>query len=389
MSEFDPEESTITDFLHDFPNAELFNYVFTAIRGIQSGREYYVTMCPLHLIPKLFLYNEKVLPPDLRAQRTINRARIPNLSKYIVDNPTSYTFSAITASIDGRVEFKPFKKIGAASKVGYLFVPMSAKFLINDGQHRRAAIERALEVNPKLASETISVVFFIDTGLKRSQQMFSDLNKHAVRPTLSLSVLYDHRDPLARLSVKLAMSVPIFMERTEFERTNISHRSTNLFTLSSIYHATKLLIGTPKNGEALNRDEEKRAFDFWTEVTKNINEWQLLMEDKISSSDLRKGFINSHGIALLALGLVGKELIIRFPEDWKQKLESLKEIDWSRSNTGQWEGRAMNAGRINASNNNVLLTAMVIKRKLGLSLTKEDEELESRLLLASKEKGLA
>ena len=71
---------------------------------------------------------------------------------------------------------------------------MNAKFVINDGQHRRAAIESALHENPELGDETISVVFFVDVGLVRTQQMFADLNRYAVRPTTSLSLLYDHRD---------------------------------------------------------------------------------------------------------------------------------------------------------------------------------------------------
>ena len=29
-----------------------FSYVFPAIRGVQAGREYYVSMCPLRLLPK-------------------------------------------------------------------------------------------------------------------------------------------------------------------------------------------------------------------------------------------------------------------------------------------------------------------------------------------------
>lgn len=34
-----------------------FKYVFPAIRGIQARREYYVSMCPLRLIPRLFIFN--------------------------------------------------------------------------------------------------------------------------------------------------------------------------------------------------------------------------------------------------------------------------------------------------------------------------------------------
>ena len=42
-----------------------YEYVFPAIRGIQAGHEYYVTMCPLRLIPRLFLFDEEELPPEM------------------------------------------------------------------------------------------------------------------------------------------------------------------------------------------------------------------------------------------------------------------------------------------------------------------------------------
>ena len=35
-----------------------FEYNFPAIRGIQAGREYYVSMCPLRLIPRIFLFTD-------------------------------------------------------------------------------------------------------------------------------------------------------------------------------------------------------------------------------------------------------------------------------------------------------------------------------------------
>ena len=51
------------------PSAEpSFEYAFPAIRGVQAGREYYVSMCPLRLVPKVFLFNETELVPGLRAQ---------------------------------------------------------------------------------------------------------------------------------------------------------------------------------------------------------------------------------------------------------------------------------------------------------------------------------
>ena len=53
----------------------------------------------------------------------------------------------------------------SSSDLGQLRISLDASFLINDGQHRRAAIEEALKISPELGNETISVVFFHDEGL--------------------------------------------------------------------------------------------------------------------------------------------------------------------------------------------------------------------------------
>ena len=46
-------------------------YGFDALRGVQAGREFYVAMCPLKTIPKLFIFNDHDIPPEMRAQRIL------------------------------------------------------------------------------------------------------------------------------------------------------------------------------------------------------------------------------------------------------------------------------------------------------------------------------
>ena len=70
-----------------------FEYAFPAIRGIQANREFYVSMCPLRLLPKLFLFNEDEMIPELRAQRQLNKARLPEMARYVLENPSNYVFS--------------------------------------------------------------------------------------------------------------------------------------------------------------------------------------------------------------------------------------------------------------------------------------------------------
>jgi DNA sulfur modification protein DndB len=356
--------------------AESFSYVFSALRGVQAGREYYLAMCPLKLIPKIFLFDEDELPPELRAQRTLNRARVPEIARYVTENPKEYVFSSISASIDGDIRFEPVASSGADVNNGKLVVPMTTKFIINDGQHRRAAIEEALKERPELGDDTISVVFFVDDGLKRSQQMFADLNKHAIRPTKSLGILYDLRDPQSQLARKLISNVPAFKGLTETEKTTISNRSIKLFTLSSVYQGTRALLNKPKNGR-ISPQEEALAVDFWTEVGKCIPEWQLAQGRKVTSAELRRDFVHAHGLALHALGIAGSSLIAAQPKRWRERLKALSKVDWSRSNTKLWEGRAMVGGRVSKAHNNVILTASALKTTLGLSLSPEEQRIES------------
>jgi len=351
-----------------------FEYVFPAIRGNQAKREYYVSMCPLRLLPRIFTFNEDEIPAELRAQRQLNRARLPDITKYIVDNPDDYVFSAITASIDADVRFERLVDQGEGNRIGLLHIPMSARFVINDGQHRRAAIEAALRERPELGDETIAVVFFLDVGLQRCQQMFADLNRHAIRPSKSLGVLYDHRDEIAQLTKTLVARSPVFRDVVELEKTALSPRSRRLFTLSAIYHATSELL------EGLNIEDPKEAaqlaVSFWEEVAQHMKEWELVRKGNITAGEVRQDFIHSHGVVLQALARMGNALIKSNLTTWKKKLRDLRTIDWSRNNSRIWEGRALLGGRVSKAQQNVVLTTTAIKTHMGLTLTPEEQRVE-------------
>ena len=343
-------------------------YGFDAIRGIQAGREFYVAMCPLKIIPKLFVFTEFDLPPELRAQRTLRASRIPALKNYILNNPKDYIFSSLTASVDGTMKFESTPSLGKDGKLGRLYVSMESRLLINDGQHRRQAIEEALKENPDLAHEMISVVFFEDKGLIRSQQMFSDLNKNAVKPTKSLNLLYDHRDEFAKFIVAMCSELEIFSGRVELEKTSISNRSTKFFTLNGIADATRKFLGI--KGTKISVDEQNNAKEFWNGITKNIPEWQLLIQQRVTASELRNGYVHSHTNLLNALGIVGNTIQNEYPSNWKQKLTSLQDVDWSRNNP-DWEGKLLLKGRMLKNKLGIELAANAILKKCGIPLSAE------------------
>ena len=353
-----------------------YSHSFPAIRGKQAGTEFYIAMCPMLLVPKIFLFDNDEVPPELRAQRTLNRHRVPEIARYLVEHPRSYILSALTASVDTSVRFDPYTKGNA---LGTLQVPMAARLLINDGQHRRAAVEEAMKECPKLRDEHLPVLFFVDKGLKRSQQMFADLNKHAIRPSDSLGTLYDQRDPSSELARYVAMTVEGFKGMTEMEKSSISNRSTKLFTLSGIKHASRALLRKGRRDD-ISPEERMFAAEFWTEVVSNVLDWGLAKRRKVASSDLRQNFVHAHGVALQAIGTAGADLVAAYPEGWQSRLKKLRTVDWSRSNQALWEGRAMVHGRISKARTNVRLTANLLKMRMGLCLNAEDEELEKNLV---------
>jgi DNA sulfur modification protein DndB len=355
-----------------------FTYTFPSIRGVQAGREFYISMCPLRLLSKIFVFDDEELMPELRAQRSLNRTRIPEMARYILGNSDTYTFSAITASIDGEVQFEPINDSSPVNfRMGALKISMDAKFIVNDGQHRRAAIEQALQIKPELGDETIGVVFFVDRGLERCQQMFADLNRYAVKTSASLSILYDHRSVAGNVAKHLSLTSTVFRNLIETERSSLSARSRKLFTLSALHFAIIEFLHESEFDDF--QSAIKKCNEFWMLVGEQIPEWSYVRESKMSAGEVRRDFIHSHAIVLQSLGRVGRAIYELENPNIPKILTKLKDIDWSRRNLNTWEGRAMVGGTMSKSGKNIVLTSNEIKRVLGLPLTDDETATESML----------
>lgn len=350
-----------------------YAYKFPVVRGNQAGREYFIAMVPLKMLSKIFPNEDEYVLPEYRAQRKLNEARIPVISKYITENRDSYVFSALAASIDGEFEFHENKD---GMGTGVLEISMDARFLINDGQHRKAAILDALNEDSTLGTETISVVFYEDMGLSRSQQIFTDLNKHAVKTSNSISELYDSRDELAVINRTVVTNVKFLDEYTDKEKDNLGKFSSKLFTLNTFYMANKRLVGST----GLPKDAEKFLSDFWADIAANITQWNELTNHEISKVDLRENYIITQGVVIQAFGVIGSYFYKNKKEDMNQYLTRLKEIDWKRS-ASEWKLRVIRAdGKIITSNKAINLTAIQIKKEIGIELSEEEELREKQFL---------
>ena len=354
-------------------------YRFPVVRGIQAGTEYYIAMVPLRMLPRLFpVEEEEFILPEYRAQRKLNETRIPVISKYVLENRDSYVFSALAASIDG--EFS-FKSTADNADTGMLEVSMDAHFLINDGQHRKSAIISALKEDPTLGDETISIVFYADQGLKRSQQIFTDLNKNAVKTSNSISELYDSRDEMAVLTRNIIWNIEFLNTYTDKEKDILGKYSSNLFTLNTFYTANKIIIG-----RSIEPKSEEFLLKYWNLIVKYMKQWQELQNREITKVDLRENFIATQSIVIQAFGRIGNYFYAN-PNNMDVMLQQMEKINWSR-NAQQWYMRAIGKnGRIITNKKAALLISNVIKKEIGIPLSQEEEDAEIQLKKTIENRG--
>lgn len=349
-------------------------YRFPAMRGIQANSEYYACMIPLGILSKIFVNDSSDALPEFRAQRKLNEQRIPEIRDYILNNRDTYVFSALAASVDGHIAFLPMND---SKSIGELEIGINATFLINDGQHRKAAIIKAIEVDESLANEMIAVVLYKDKGLERSQQMFADLNKHAVNASKSLNTLYDFSSPIALSTKQVVDQIPFLRKYTDKEKDNLAKYAAKLFTLNMICDANKRIIKPPTNFEA----ETKFLLDFWTSIVTHMKDWNEMDRGDLSKKELRESYISVQGVTIHAFGKLGHYLYSHQELDIEESLKGLSSIDWTRSNLECWQNRAItNLGRINRNEKGIFLTYVQIKRLLGLKIENDEMTREKQLI---------
>ncbi len=347
-----------------------FVYRFPVAKGIQATRQYYIAMVPLKMIGRLFSSDSEYVPPEYRAQRRLNESRIPVISKYILENRDTYVFSALAASIDGVFQYISSE---LNPDVGVLEISIDARFLINDGQHRKAAILDALQEDPSLGEETIPIVFFADKGLAHSQQIFTDLNKNAIKTSNSISELYDSRDKIAVITRDVIGQIDFLNTYTDKEKDILGKFSSSLFTLNTFYSANKLILGTSRP----EKKSQEFLYGYWSSVVAHMIPWQELDRREISKVDLREKYIATQNVVIQALGRVGSYLW-KHPEcNVDEIVFKLEEIKWQR-NAKVWLYRAiLPNGRIITNKKAIMLIANVLKQTMGIPLS-EDEKMAEK-----------
>lgn len=346
---------------------------FPAMEGTMGQRKYYATLMRLKSVPNMFRFTDWAdsLPED-REQRVLNKKRIPEIAKYILDNEDGYLFSSITASYSCDVEFEP---VAAGQQYGTLSLDLDdADFVINDGQHRCAAIAAAVKENPDIGNEMISVLLFPYENRDRVQQMFSDLNRYVQKTSKSLDILYDKRDELSSITLAIAEKVDAFRGMLDKDSVTLPVRSPKLFSLAALYDATSELLKHRIDGKTDEKLSNEELIDigaeYWNAASAHMPDWRKVKEGDLKALELRQSSIASHAVVLRAIGGIGAELMQQ-PDTLDLRLKQLETVDWSKKNR-DWDGVCIMANSVVSNRQARFATKAYLKQKLGLTLNEAE-----------------
>lgn len=364
-------------------------YTFPAVRGVQAGREYYVCQVPYRMLVKLFVFNDdESVPPELRHQRELSIPRAKKITQYIVDNPFDYVLTPLTASVSSAMKFESVASSGVSVNLGVLHIPMDATLLINDGQHRQHGIAQAIKEKPQLGDETIGVTLFFDCGLERAQQIFSDINGNAVKPSSSINTLFDHRNPFNTWVKSVLKLAPEVSKRVEKETASVGQKSSRLWSLVAIKKALSALTGITEKNTALLEDQENRdavtqfALAFFAGAH-SIKGWSGMISGDTPAVEVRQDLVIGHAVFLEALASACRDLVqeeYSVPQFDPAVLAAMSKLASIRpeKQDPMWTHRCVIMGNMNPTKTGVNLTANILRRHMAIPLSEEMEAIESK-----------
>lgn len=371
-----------------------------ALKGHMGNVDYFVITLPFGTADRYIITTDPNLPPEHRQNRKPTKARYREISLYIRNNPDDYRFSAITCTYGKEgtkapMKWAPAQPDGLASTIGILTLDQRDPLVIVDGQHRLGAIQDAIEEDPSLREESITIVLFPYLSVQAAQQLFSDLNRTAKKTTKSLDILFDNRDIVNRIVQQLVQRVSTFGEKVNLEDASVPTNSGQMFTLASIYQATKPIrtaaeaMGLLPDGNDSDNEQQSVEFlvDVWEFIASQFPEWNQVAAGEMDIREHRSEFLHWNSGVLSAIGEFVGDAIRRHGDEWEPVVEKAlshpENYGWRRDRE-EWQGIATAGSLVLPRSSLRAQLKVYLKCRAGMPLTDGESELLEKFPEAAK-----
>ncbi len=332
------------------------------IKGTMGGRDYYVgkmTFQELH--SKVQFYSKIEMNPKLdeMLQRGISN-RSKEMTEYLKRQPERFYGAIIVATWGGRpaylkVKMEDHPLLNDDFEFGLLKFDGRQEYFALDGQHRLQSIKEAIEDEPDLRREEVSVIFVThertEEGTIKTRRLFHTLNRYA-RPTTSGENIALDEDNVVSITTRMLLDSGISALRSgrvEVVRKNLLKGQTDKFTsLASLYDFNNAVLGAVY---AFSADKDYLKFRpaardvenvfggiraLWSEMVRRIPELRELDEDLREPGDFREpegrasaGHLLFRPLGLKIFGGVLARLISEREDTPLERCEPVDEGLWS------------------------------------------------------------
>lgn len=282
------------------------SFEFTATRGLQGGKVYYVANVTFGALSRVLAIDTGDVMD--RSQREVERSRATKIQSYLSRNRESYVLPALTGIVDDPdMEFEELGHSG--SNVGYLKLSLDAEIKLFDGQHRATGIRQVMKQNNYMKNDQIALQLFVGMDLQQRQQAFSDINSNAKAVSKSLNMAYSHRDDNVRPLVRAIDKIYSWKGRIDFDNNIVPKDSEKLFALRNIVQACRVVKGIGKK-EMQGELVYMSLRDYWDGIGAAVGwlEWNKgpIQTDRAVGMAAENVFFTVAG--LMALARVGNKI---------------------------------------------------------------------------------
>lgn len=360
---------------------------FSALRGKMGEMEYALVMMRFGEVVRHIGYAEDMqewdggIPSEFKKQRKLNMSRITNeMVPYLTATPDHF-YAAITAELErpgdpqNKLLFEPVQ--GGDGTMGTLTLDGSEQIMALDGQHRLKSIELAMKTHPDLSRESIAVILVPGKGYRKSQQLFTDLNRYAKQPSKTLNLLFEHREFFAVIAKEVGSNARTFRDRVNLETNSLGQKARHHITLGVLYECVLALIEGHYNDGEKAVAKIREATDLVTHIyddviSPTLPEFDRMLAGDLLPYDLRTKYIFNHSVGQQAIARAVRAAREEFSDTWEDVVrQSFSLIDW-RITSPQWEGSAVQGGAIGSRRQNIEQTTTVLKLLMGVTVPQKE-----------------
>lgn len=224
---------------------------------------------------------------------------------------------------------------------GLIRIPALAHLKILDGFHRVAALAAANLPHSRLISDDLPIVFMSVADDKQFQNMKKSLANREGTSRNMTNIRFQKNTLLERSRDVTAYS-PFLQKAVALGKSSLAPRAQQLFPHTAFARAcTPLLNALDKLDK---KASDKKIAEFWDKLCQVLHPLKAFGESQITASEVRNTTVLTSTAILVALGQIGAEVLISYPDCWMDAIGQLSKLDWSRGNTSDFEGVAVADG---------------------------------------------